>query len=83
MEWLLWLFLIIIVLVVVIWYSLPLIFWFLRGVAIRYGHHCEQVLMEKLNVAATNRASFYIYTTKEEIDALITALQNVAKVFKL
>jgi len=36
-----------------------------------------------LNVAATNRASFYIYTTKEEIDALITALQNVAKVFKL
>ncbi len=53
------------------------------GVAIRSGHHCAQVLMEKLNVAATNRASFYIYTTKEEIDALITALQNVAKVFKL
>ena len=53
------------------------------GVAIRSGHHCAQVLMEKLNVAATNRASFYIYTTKEEIDALITSLQNVAKVFKL
>jgi len=53
------------------------------GVAIRSGHHCAQVLMEKLNVAATNRASFYIYTTKEEIDVLITALQNVAKVFKL
>ena len=53
------------------------------GVAIRSGHHCAQVLMEKLNVAATNRASFYIYTTKEEIDALIAALQNVAKVFKL
>ena len=53
------------------------------GVAIRSGHHCAQVLMEKLNVAATNRASFYIYTTKEEIDALIVALQNVAKVFKL
>ena len=53
------------------------------GVAIRSGHHCAQVLMEKLNVAATNRASFYIYTTKEEIDALIASLQNVAKVFKL
>ena len=53
------------------------------GVAIRSGHYCAQVLMEKLNVAATNRASFYIYTTKEEIDVLITALQNVAKVFKL
>jgi cysteine desulfurase/selenocysteine lyase len=53
------------------------------GVAIRSGHHCAQVLMEKLNVAATNRASFYIYTTKEEIDVLISALQNVAKVFKL
>jgi len=53
------------------------------GVAIRSGHHCAQVLMEKLNVAATNRASFYIYTTKEEIDTLIIALQNVAKVFKL
>ena len=53
------------------------------GVAIRSGHHCAQVLMEKLNVAATNRASFYIYTTKEEIDALIASLHNVAKVFKL
>ena len=53
------------------------------GVAIRSGHHCAQVLMEKLNVAATNRASFYIYTTKEEIDVLIESLQNVAKVFKL
>jgi len=40
-------------------------------------------LMEKLNVAATNRASFYVYTTKEEIDALISSLENVAKVFKL
>ena len=53
------------------------------GVAIRSGHHCAQVLMEKLNVAATNRASFYIYTTKEEINVLIASLQNVAKVFKL
>jgi len=54
-----------------------------NGVAIRSGHHCAQVLMEKLNVAATNRASFYIYTTKQEIDTLINSLEEVAKVFKL
>ena len=53
------------------------------GVAIRSGHHCAQVLMEKLNVAATNRASFYVYSTKEEIDVLISSLESVAKVFKL
>ena len=54
-----------------------------NGVAIRSGHHCAQVLMEKLNVAATNRASFYIYTTKEEVDTLIDSLDQVTKVFKL
>ena len=54
-----------------------------NGVAIRSGHHCAQVLMEKLNVAATNRASFYIYTTKEEVDTLINSLDQVAEVFKL
>ncbi len=54
-----------------------------NGVAIRSGHHCAQVLMEKLNVAATNRASFYIYTTKEEVDTLIDSLEQVAQVFKL
>ena len=54
-----------------------------NGVAIRSGHHCAQVLMEKLNVAATNRASFYIYTTKEEVDVLINSLEDVARVFKL
>ena len=54
-----------------------------NGVAIRSGHHCAQVLMEKLNVAATNRASFYIYTTKNEVDTLIDSLEQVAEVFKL
>ena len=54
-----------------------------EGVAIRSGHHCAQVLMEKLNVAATNRASFYIYNTTEEVDKLISSLEKVAKVFKL
>ncbi len=54
-----------------------------EGIAVRSGHHCAQVLMERLNVAATSRASFYIYNTKEDIDALVTALNKVAKVFKL
>lgn len=54
-----------------------------EGIAIRSGHHCAQVLMERLNVAATSRASFYIYNTKEEVDSLITALTKVARIFKL
>ncbi|MEX0656484.1 MAG: cysteine desulfurase [Nitrosopumilaceae archaeon] len=53
------------------------------GVAIRSGHHCAQVLMERLDVAATNRASFYVYNTKQEIDALIGSLNKVAELFKL
>ena len=54
-----------------------------EGIALRSGHHCAQVLMERLNVAATSRASFYIYNTKADIDALINSLNIVAKVFKL
>jgi len=54
-----------------------------EGIAIRSGHHCAQVLMERLNVAATSRASFYIYNTKEEIDKLINSLNKVARIFKL
>ena len=48
------------------------------GVAIRSGHHCAQVLMERLDVAATNRASFYVYNTKQDVDALIDSLNKVA-----
>ena len=54
-----------------------------EGIAVRSGHHCAQVLMEKLDVAATNRASFYIYNTKEDIDALVKSLEKVARLFKL
>ena len=54
-----------------------------EGIAIRSGHHCAQVLMERLNVAATSRVSFYIYNTKSEIDVLVNSLNIVAKVFKL
>ena len=54
-----------------------------EGISLRSGHHCAQVLMERLDVAATSRASFYIYNTKEDVDALIDSLNKVAKVFKL
>jgi cysteine desulfurase / selenocysteine lyase len=53
----------------------------MQGVAIRAGHHCCQPLMQKLGVAATNRASFYVYTVQEEIDQLVDALHTVRKVF--
>ena len=52
-----------------------------QGVAIRAGHHCCQPLMHKLGVAATNRASFYLYTLPEEIDQLTEGLYTVRKVF--
>jgi cysteine desulfurase/selenocysteine lyase len=48
-----------------------------EGVAIRGGHHCAQPLMDKLGVVATNRASFYLYTVREEIDQLFEALLTV------
>jgi cysteine desulfurase / selenocysteine lyase len=51
------------------------------GIAIRAGHHCCQPLMRKLGVAATNRASFYVYTIPEEIDRLIEGLHKVKKAF--
>jgi cysteine desulfurase/selenocysteine lyase len=54
-----------------------------EGIAVRSGHHCAQVLMERLNVAATSRASFYIYNTRQEVDALIISLNKVARIFKL
>jgi cysteine desulfurase/selenocysteine lyase len=53
----------------------------MQGVAIRAGHHCCQPLMQKLGVAATNRASFYLYTIPEEIDQLVEGLYAVRKVF--
>ena len=51
----------------------------MEGVAIRAGHHCCQPLMAKLGVAATNRASFYLYTIPEEIDRLVEGLQKAHK----
>ncbi|MBX9572196.1 MAG: cysteine desulfurase [Candidatus Obscuribacterales bacterium] len=51
------------------------------GVAIRVGHHCCQPLMRQMDVMGTARASFYVYTTTEEIDMLVDALQKAQKVF--
>jgi cysteine desulfurase/selenocysteine lyase len=51
-----------------------------EGVAIRAGHHCCQPLMKRLGVAATNRASFYLYTVPEEIDRLADGLHKVRKI---
>lgn len=53
------------------------------GIAIRSGHHCAQVLMERLDVSATSRASFYIYNTKEEVDVFIRSLNRAKELFRL
>ena len=50
-----------------------------EGVAIRAGHHCCQPLMTRLGVAATNRASFYLYTVRDEIDRLVAGVQKAHK----
>jgi cysteine desulfurase / selenocysteine lyase len=50
-----------------------------EGVAIRAGHHCCQPLMTRFGVAATNRASFYLYTVREEIDRLVDGIQKARK----
>ncbi len=51
------------------------------GVAVRTGHHCAQPLMERLGVAATARASFAMYNTREEVDALAASLLEVREMF--
>ena len=51
-----------------------------EGVAIRAGHHCCQPLMTRLGVAATNRASYYLYSLPDEIDRLIEGLHKVRKI---
>ena len=53
------------------------------GVAIRSGHHCAQPLMRWLDVAATSRASFYIYNSYDDIDALRVGLQKARRIFKI
>jgi cysteine desulfurase/selenocysteine lyase len=52
-----------------------------QGIAIRAGHHCAQPLMKRFGVAATARASFGAYNTREDVDALVRGLHAVRKVF--
>ena len=52
-----------------------------RGVAVRAGHHCARPVCQRFGVAATTRASFYLYTTPQEVDALIEGLHEVRKFF--
>jgi cysteine desulfurase/selenocysteine lyase len=52
-----------------------------EGIAIRAGHHCAQLLMRRLGVAATTRASCFVYTTTAELDRLAEALEGARKIF--
>jgi cysteine desulfurase / selenocysteine lyase len=51
------------------------------GIAMRAGHHCAQPLHEKFGIQATSRASFYLYTTKKEVDKLVEGIYKVKKTF--
>ena len=51
------------------------------GIAVRTGHHCAQPLMDRLGISGTVRASFALYNTKEEIDALVAGIRRVAQMF--
>jgi cysteine desulfurase/selenocysteine lyase len=51
------------------------------GIAIRAGHHCAQPLHEKFGIPATSRASFYLYSMREEVDLLVNGIYKVKKVF--
>ena len=52
-----------------------------ENIAVRAGHHCCMPLMQKLCVPATTRASFYIYTTEEDIERLCEGILKVIKIF--
>ena len=54
-----------------------------EGVCVRAGHHCNQPLMDRLGTAATTRASFYLYNTIAECDALVAAVRLAQKIFKV
>jgi cysteine desulfurase/selenocysteine lyase len=51
------------------------------GVALRGGHHCNQPLMRKLGLPSTTRASFYLYNTPADVDALVTSMRRILKFF--
>jgi cysteine desulfurase/selenocysteine lyase len=51
------------------------------GIAVRAGHHCAQPLMRHLQVTASARASFYLYNTEEDVDALVAGLKKAKEYF--
>ena len=52
-----------------------------EGVCIRAGHHCAQPLMSRLDVAATARASFYLYSKRDEVDVLVEGIRDAQRIF--
>jgi cysteine desulfurase/selenocysteine lyase len=53
-----------------------------EGVAVRTGHHCAQPVMDRYGIPATTRASFALYNTREEVDALVAALHKAVETFR-
>lgn len=51
------------------------------GIAVRTGHHCSQPLMDRLGILGTVRASFGLYNTREEVDALVAGIKRIAMMF--
>jgi len=51
------------------------------GIAVRTGHHCAQPLMDRLAISGTVRASFALYNTRDEVDALVAGIQRVSRMF--
>jgi cysteine desulfurase / selenocysteine lyase len=54
-----------------------------EGICVRAGHHCNQPLMERFGIAATTRASFYLYNTRSEVDDLIAGIEKAKSIFKI
>ena len=53
-----------------------------EGIAVRTGHHCAQPVMERYDLSATVRASFGLYNTRDEVDALVAGLARVQEIFR-
>jgi len=52
------------------------------GIAVRAGHHCARPVCDRFGIPATTRASFYLYTTRDEVDALAAGLAEVKRLFE-
>jgi cysteine desulfurase/selenocysteine lyase len=53
-----------------------------EGIAVRTGHHCAQPVMDRYGIPATTRASFALYNTRQEVDALVAALHKAVETFR-